>query len=159
LHLPQSALVRVHRPKRPGEGEGLGWLDAVHPEDRVLAEEAFMSRPMPNGAITASISGCAAPTASTAGRSTPPPPASTMDGEYLGYVGSVMDIDERRETEARLALSEEQLRLATESAEIGLWDVDVLTDTMFWPPRVKAMFGISPEVPVTLADFYDGRAS
>jgi PAS domain S-box-containing protein len=57
---------------------------------------------------------------------------------------------------ARLQESEQQLRLATEAGEIGLWDVDNVTDTLFWPPRVKAMFGISPEVPVTMADFYSG---
>ena len=39
---------------------------------------------------------------------------------------------------ARLLHSEQQLRLATEAAEIGLWDVDNVTDTLFWPPRVKA---------------------
>ena len=57
---------------------------------------------------------------------------------------------------ARLAESEQQLRLATEAAEIGLWDVDTITDTLFWPPRVKAMFGISPDVPVSMTDFFDG---
>ena len=55
---------------------------------------------------------------------------------------------------ARLLHSEQQLRLATEAAEIGLWDVDNVTDTLFWPTRVKAMFGISPEVAVSMADFY-----
>jgi PAS domain S-box-containing protein len=57
---------------------------------------------------------------------------------------------------ARALKSEEQLRLATEAAEIGSWDVDKVTDTLFWPPRVKAMFGISPDVPVSMADFYAG---
>jgi len=52
--------------------------------------------------------------------------------------------------------SEQQLRLATEAAEIGLWDVDNVTGVLFWPPRVKAMFGISPDVPVSMADFYAG---
>ncbi len=61
-----------------------------------------------------------------------------------------------RDVEAALRRSEEQLRLATEAAEIGLWDVDVIEDTLFWPPRVKAMFGISPNVPVSMADFYAG---
>lgn len=60
---------------------------------------------------------------------------------------------------ARLLESEQQLRLATEAAEIGLWDVNNVTNTLFWPPRVKAMFGISPEVPVTMADFYAGLHS
>ena len=58
--------------------------------------------------------------------------------------------------QAGLLKSEEQLRLATDAAEVGLWDVDLLTDSLFWPARVKAMFGISPEVPVSMADFYAG---
>jgi len=56
----------------------------------------------------------------------------------------------------RLKESEEQLRLATEAAEIGLWDIDVVNDSLFWPPRVRAMFGISPDAPVSMADFYAG---
>ena len=27
----------------PGTGEGYGWLDAVHPEDRGVAEQAFLA--------------------------------------------------------------------------------------------------------------------
>ncbi|NMN05016.1 MULTISPECIES: PAS domain S-box protein [unclassified Novosphingobium] len=63
---------------------------------------------------------------------------------------------ERVGAEANLRAREEQLRLAIEAAEIGLWDVDEVAGTLFWPPRVKAMFGISPDVPVSLADFYAG---
>ena len=51
---------------------------------------------------------------------------------------------------------EEQLRLAIEAAEVGLWDVDVATNTLYWPARVKAMFGISPEAEATLDDFVAG---
>src|SRR6202161_861704 len=53
---------------------------------------------------------------------------------------------------ARALESGAQLRLAAEAAEMGLWDVDNVTDTLFWPPRVRAVFGISPDVPVTMAD-------
>jgi len=63
---------------------------------------------------------------------------------------------ERVGSEANLRASEEQLRLAVDAAEIGLWDVDVVADTLFWPPRVKAMFGISPDVPVSMQDYYSG---
>jgi PAS domain S-box-containing protein len=66
------------------------------------------------------------------------------------------DLIERLEAEAALKDSEEQLRLATEAADIGLWDVDLVTDTLYWPPRVKAMFGISADAPVSMADFYAG---
>jgi PAS domain S-box-containing protein len=59
------------------------------------------------------------------------------------------------ESEARLRESEEQLRLATEAAEVGLWDLDPVSDTLYWPPRVKAMFGISSDASVSMTrDFY-----
>lgn len=56
----------------------------------------------------------------------------------------------------RLQESEHQLRLATDAAEIGLWDVDNVSGTLFWPPRVRTMFGISSDVPVRIADFFAG---
>lgn len=63
---------------------------------------------------------------------------------------------ERVGAEARLRESEERLRLAVDNADIGFWDVDLIHDTLIWPPRTKAMFGISPDVPVTMQDFYEG---
>nr|WP_162874490.1 GAF domain-containing protein [Pseudomonas viridiflava] len=63
---------------------------------------------------------------------------------------------ERVGAEARLRESEERLRLAVESADVGFWDVDLVHDTLIWPPQTKAMFGISADVPITLHDFYDG---
>jgi len=57
---------------------------------------------------------------------------------------------------AGLRESEERLRLAVENAEVGFWDVDIVNDALIWPPRTKAMFGISADVPVTMQDFYDG---
>ncbi|WP_066775659.1 PAS domain S-box protein, partial [Sphingomonas sp. CCH5-D11] len=63
---------------------------------------------------------------------------------------------ERVGAEANLRASEEQLRLAIDAAEIGLWDVDEATGTRFWQPRVKAMFGISPDQPITPEDFAAG---
>ena len=77
-------------------------------------------------------------------------------GHVSGIFCEGFDVTEVHRASEALAKSEEQLRLATEAAEVGLWDVDVLTDTLFWPPLVKAMFGISADVPVSMADFYAG---
>lgn len=63
---------------------------------------------------------------------------------------------EHSHTERALGEREEQLRLATEAAEVGLWDLDLASGTLFWPPRVKAMFGISADAPVSMNDFYGG---
>lgn len=65
---------------------------------------------------------------------------------------------ERRLNEEQIALatSEERLRLAVANADIGLWDVDVIANTLTWPARTKAMFGISADNAVTMDDFYNG---
>ena len=67
-----------------------------------------------------------------------------------------MEIARTTAADMALAESEERLRLAVENAEIGFWDVDLIHDVLIWPPRTKAMFGISAAVPVTMQDFYDG---
>ncbi len=83
-------------------------------------------------------------------------PILDESGEPAGVMAIVVETTERVRAQAALRDSEEQLRLATEAAEVGLWDVDLVTETLFWPPRVKAMFGISSDVPVSMADFHAG---
>lgn len=83
-------------------------------------------------------------------------PIHDEHGRVSGIFCEGQDVTETFAAQAALRDREEQLRLATDAAEVGLWDVDLVSDTLFWPPRVKAMFGISPDVPVSMADFYAG---
>jgi len=76
----------------------------------------------------------------------------TGDGLAIFY----RDATERVKADAALREMAERLRLATDSAEIGYWDVDPINDVLVWPPRVKAMFGISPDAPVSMRDYYQG---
>ena len=78
------------------------------------------------------------------------------DGTPLRAAGISLDVTERRRAELRLELSEQALRLATEAAEIGTWDLDLTTHKLTWSDRTKAMFGISPDIPCSMADFYQG---
>ena len=71
------------------------------------------------------------------------------------FVGGYETTELYRGNEA-LRETEERLRLAVENAEVGFWDVDLVNNILIWPPRTKAMFGISADVPVTMRDFYDG---
>ncbi len=63
---------------------------------------------------------------------------------------------ERHANQQRLEFSEESLRLSTEAADIGTWDLDITTDVLTWSDRTRSMFGISPGVPVSMADFFAG---
>lgn len=57
---------------------------------------------------------------------------------------------------ADLLPAEERLRLAAEAADIGWWDCEEAHSRLTWTPRMKAMFGISPDRPVGQEDFYQG---
>jgi PAS domain S-box-containing protein len=78
------------------------------------------------------------------------------DGSPLRLAGISLDITERRAAELKLELSEQFLRLATDAAEVGAWDLDMTTDVLTWSDRTRAMFGISAHKPVTMADFFAG---
>lgn len=139
----------------PTEAAGFGWLEATHPDDRAAAERVFLEANAARAPFRLEyrlrradgVYRWAIDAAS---------PRIVGDGAYLGYVGTVIDIEDRRQAEQALAASEERLRLATDHAEVGFWDVDVIRDELIWPPRVKAMFGVSPEVSVSMRDFYEG---
>jgi PAS domain S-box-containing protein len=75
-------------------------------------------------------------------------------GEVYGIFVSGHDITAHKEAERQLLLNEESLRLTTEAAEIGIWDVDFTTNTLTSSPRTKAMFGFSPDAVCTLDDFH-----
>jgi PAS domain S-box-containing protein len=61
---------------------------------------------------------------------------------------------EQASTDSALRRSEEQLRLAIEAAEIGMWDLDLASQRLFWQPRVKRMFGLDDDAQVSMDDFY-----
>jgi PAS domain S-box-containing protein len=93
----------------PAEAEGYGWLDATHPDDKARVEEAFVAANAARAPFGAEyrlrradgVYRWAIDEAS---------PRFDGAGEYLGYVGSVIDIDERREMEDALRTSEASLR-------------------------------------------------
>ncbi len=77
-------------------------------------------------------------------------------GGRAQFIGFLRDISDRLAAQSRLVLSEESLRLATEAAEVGTWDLDLITNELTWSDRTKAMFGVSPDVPCGMKDFYGG---
>jgi len=144
-----------HTGQTPENAEGYGWLDASHPEDRERAEAIFLDANRRQAAFQLEYR-LRSRDGSYRWAIDAARPRFGALGEFLGFVGSVVDIQERHQAEERLAFSEERLRLATDAAEIGLWDVDPRRDTLFWPPSIKLMFGISAEATVSMADYYAG---
>ena len=54
----------------------------------------------------------------------PPPPRFSETGEYLGYIGSVIDISERQAATAAVAESEARFRALVEASAQIVWSCD-----------------------------------
>ncbi|MFP2927084.1 PAS domain S-box protein [Pyxidicoccus sp. 3LG] len=98
------------------EALGLGWLDAVHPDDRGRAAEVFSASHANRTAFRVeyrfrSRHGEYRWAIASAGLRLGP------SGEFLGYIGSVIDIHERKRGEERLAFVSEASRILSESLD------------------------------------------
>ncbi|MCI9878821.1 PAS domain-containing protein [Methylobacterium goesingense] len=139
----------------PGEPLGDGWTRAVHSEDlpRTLA---VFGACLASGEPVDVDYRIRLATGEHRWMRARAYPRRAEDGTILRWYGVVEDIHDRKRAEMRLQRREEQLRLATEAAEVGTWDLDPVADTLIWSDRTKAMFGLPPETPVTLGDFEAG---
>jgi PAS domain S-box-containing protein len=141
---PRDFIGRGVREAHP-ELEGQGFYELL---DRVFRTgERFIARAMPIRLSTE---------ASTRFIDFVYEPMRDEAGEVHGIFVGGHDVTAHKEAERQSLLNEESLRLTTEAAEIGIWDVDFVTDTLTWSQRTKAMFGFSPDAVCTLDDFYRG---
>lgn len=83
-------------------------------------------------------------------------PIFDEDGEITGIFAEGHDVTKQIQGQAQLAFNEESIRLATSAADVGIWDLDLTSEHLTWCDRTKAMFGISPGTPCSMADFYGG---
>jgi PAS domain S-box-containing protein len=74
-------------------------------------------------------------------------PRILPDGSLGGYVGSCIDITDRRQADQAHARSEERLHLAQEAAAVGTYDWDVDADGIEWSSQMFRLYGIDPETP------------
>ncbi|WP_082145769.1 PAS domain-containing sensor histidine kinase [Microvirga massiliensis] len=104
----------------PETGLGFGWLEAVHPGDRGWSGEVFRAANIKrepfrldyrlrraDGVYRWVIDAAA--------------PRFSEDGRFLGYVGSVIDITDRKHAEERLRESEAEFRTVANAAPALVW--------------------------------------
>ncbi len=77
-------------------------------------------------------------------------------GRVVGWLGSDSDIHDRRQAEDDLRQAREQLRLAVESTGTGIFDYDLVADSLVWDARTRALFGLPPDAPVDYGTFLAG---
>jgi two-component system CheB/CheR fusion protein len=83
-------------------------------------------------------------------------PIRDQQGKIMHWFGSNTDITEKLEQEAALKQSEEKLRLAKDSARLGLFEYDIQNNQVSWEPMLHKIWGTDPGDTITRETFFDG---
>ncbi|HLA53446.1 MAG TPA: PAS domain-containing protein, partial [Flavitalea sp.] len=73
-------------------------------------------------------------------------PYKELDGKISGVIVLVTDVTEQVNALRKIAFEEERSRLAIDSAELGVFEVELQSDRMLSNPRFDALFGFSQPV-------------
>jgi PAS domain S-box-containing protein len=72
-------------------------------------------------------------------------PIFSDEGEYSGSMAMVTEITERMEDEKKLVALSQRLLLATDSANIGIFDWDMVSNKLIWDANMYALYGITAD--------------
>ncbi|WPP53254.1 PAS domain S-box protein [Catalinimonas niigatensis] len=128
-------------------GQALNTEEAIffyHPDDRPILEEA-LNKMMTEGEkynlelriITAT--GKLKWIRTTGGI------VNKSNGKVIKIRGSIQDITERKLREEEVKKYSERLTLATESAQIGIWDLDIQHNMLYWDRQTCRIFGVNED--------------
>ncbi|MEI7638969.1 MAG: PAS domain-containing protein, partial [Syntrophus sp. (in: bacteria)] len=66
-------------------------------------------------------------------------------GQPIRFIGTIMDITERKQAEQALRKSEEHLKEAQRVAHLGSWDLNVVTGDLQWSDECYHIYGFRPQ--------------
>ncbi|MGB0909586.1 MAG: PAS domain-containing protein, partial [Nitrospirales bacterium] len=72
-------------------------------------------------------------------------PETDHHGRIQGFFAMVLDIHERKIFEKQVEQLTDRLQLATQSAEIGVWDLDVVNNILTWDDQMYTLYGLGSD--------------
>src|SRR5438874_10790420 len=80
-------------------------------------------------------------------------PRYDAQGNFIGYIGSCVDVTEILRKEDALRDFEERVALATEAAQLGVWEFDLTTQRIWVSEKVREHFQFPAEGEITYREF------
>jgi len=71
-------------------------------------------------------------------------PTCDRQNQITGWIGTITDIDQQKQTALALQQSQERLELAMEAASMGSWDWNIQTGEVHWSTNLERLFGMAP---------------
>jgi PAS domain S-box-containing protein len=122
---------------------GMGWLDAIHPDDVPATLEAWR-RALTSSEELSTVHRVRRHDGVYRTFSVRAVPVTGERGEILEWVGAHTDITEQREAEQHVRDSLRRLELALDAASIGMWDWDIDSGAMTWTGQTYLITGVAP---------------
>src|SRR6185436_3723584 len=69
-------------------------------------------------------------------------PIRNAEGNVVGASKIVRDITERKRIEESIHHNQAMLTLAMQSSRMGVWELDLATNTVSWSPELEEIFGL-----------------
>ena len=127
---------------------GRGWIESLHPDDRDLilesAESQFYS-PLSEKNIFTGEGRHLRPDGSVNWFYWQVAKEFNEVGEIVGYIGTLTDISDRKQTELALMESEAKFRRLVEDTNDLIWSVDENTAFTYLSPQFQTLFGFDPK--------------
>lgn len=70
------------------------------------------------------------------------------------WMGTATDIDDVKKTEQALRVERERLSVALDAGQMGVYDFDMIADTLWWSPGVYRVFGVNPDTFTPTRDLF-----
>lgn len=67
------------------------------------------------------------------------------NGKLQNVIGFGLDITERKAAEQKLKESQERLTLATQAAQLGIWDWDLVSEKLLWDKEMYPLYDINAD--------------
>jgi two-component system, chemotaxis family, CheB/CheR fusion protein len=128
------------------EVKGTGWVDALHPDDKeatLIAWNNATKHKIPyeteyrmrrhDGVYRHLLARGF--------------PLFNKDKTILEWVGTCIDITERKLDEEKLIRSESELKRAQQITHVGSWYLDIVTNEVSWTEELYKMYGFDPSLP------------
>ena len=122
------------------------WISTIHPDDRQQALSALYEARKNEHEVNIEYR-VRHPDGSVHWLMSRGMPVRDDDGQVIRYIGTIIDITERRQTEEELKKSRAQLIFALEKSSIGWWDLDLVNNTTKRTLEHDRIFGYDTLLP------------
>jgi len=116
-------------------------VDTIHPEDRELASWLIKEAVKNQSPATIEYRVCH-PDGSIHWLTSRGMPLYNEEGKVIRYIGTIIDITERKQIELELLENKSRLNQALEAARAGVWEWDLHTNENIWSDEIWPLYGL-----------------